>query len=348
MFIYDINIVTKTIIYKYLDVVDHNMCIIQMEFLHSRPTAELLHESLPLTPSAVQNSPPSPLSPLAPSPKSPTPKLPLTYDPETLPDKGIFICMFGRMNPPTLGHLRLVRKLIAKAKDNKVKNVYIFLSSNKPHTNDDPLYCNAVDDVANNKLAILGKLVDSLHSDIKVNIFCQNEREISPFVTLLKFIKSNEDQIKKIYLYYGDEKGRNDGNGLQRAIKNDSIQFISKPLGRGTNASSSDTSSTKISATLVRNEVAYRNFDKFSSLYRRRLNMGDKQSLFDYLSLYVKTPKLPNKKEDLGTKRGNNSRSNSRSKSRAKTYKHQRKDRADTSFDGGKFSRKTRRNRPVR
>ena len=55
-------------------------------------------------------------------------------------DNNTFIFTLARMNPPTPGHLYLVRRLIQEAIDKNITNVYVILSKTNDN-NENPISC---------------------------------------------------------------------------------------------------------------------------------------------------------------------------------------------------------------
>jgi len=220
----------------------------------------------------------------------------------TDPNNNTIIFTSSRMNPPTPGHMRLVRRLINEAISKNINDVYIILSISRDRKN--PLDCER------QKKIILGIMIEELKRRM-IEESLSNEERIKKIQEMTVNIECSENnnvlgQLKKII----DEKAApfsNEGErkrllinlfgvyGQDRIETLDTIKklfydgdypilkSISGVILRRDNhnafASSADASSpiseNALSGTIVRNLVNGNNRQEFTYIYKPWLNNND-------------------------------------------------------------------------
>ena len=111
-----------------------------------------------------------------------------------IPNNNTIIFTISRMNPPTPGHLLLIKKLIERAIRQNVPKVYVILSKTNDN-NENPIDCQE-------KINILGENVDDMNNmvlGLKTQMKTELERqELEPVI--LENTRSKIDRTEVIFL----------------------------------------------------------------------------------------------------------------------------------------------------
>ena len=233
-------------------------------------------------------------------------------------NENTFIFCFARMNPPTPGHLDLIKQMIYKAADLKVNQVYVILSSSLDGLN--PLPCNAQTIPSKQsiyferfnpvfKLSILNEMIDNykqmlinqepilelkhLISQVRVNIFCSygnpfafiNNNIIKPL-----FIDNGIDDIN-IFFVVGRDRADFFDKIIDMFQGNASVQSIDGMVLERTGMSealtsnkSSSISTSAMSASYVRKKVNNNLREEFNEIYKDYLPKETIDHLYDGIS----------------------------------------------------------------
>jgi hypothetical protein len=193
---------------------------------------------------------------------------------------GTFIFTIARMNPPTPGHMFLIRTLIHKALETGANHVYVFLS--KSRNNDkDPLACPEKEAFltgtghtmieSEKQLMIaedkgLKRAIDA----IQVHVICvpekhSDEREPTPVSELMKTVSANP-HISEMIFIVGEDREKEFGDSIKKIFSKwptiHSVEVIGlKREGmnqlvqssKSASAHSGRPSTSSISASYVRN-----------------------------------------------------------------------------------------------
>jgi nicotinic acid mononucleotide adenylyltransferase len=231
----------------------------------------------------------------------------------TDPNNNTIIFTSSRMNPPTPGHMRLVRRLINEAISKNINDVYIILSISRDKKN--PLDCET------QKKIILGIMIEELKrrmieeslsneerikkiQEMTVNIECSENNNV--LGQLKKIIDekaapfSNEGERKRLLInlfgvyghdrietldtiknlfYDGDYPILKSISGV--ILKRDSHNASPSPSSSSASSSadaSSPISENALSGTIVRNLVNSNNREVFKNIYKPWLNNDDDDS----------------------------------------------------------------------
>lgn len=259
------------------------------------------------------------------------------------------IFTISRMNPPTPGHLELIRKLIEKALQVKADKVYVILSKTV-NNSDNPIECPS-------KIPVLQAMVASLKEtmkqqyqqidNIQVNFVCVDPEEKSPISTISKIVEGYGENTKNLdlFLIVGDDRAdlidtvvtlfygkvlSVGGKSLERegmdSYKNLCVSELS-------NLNIGAVPKSAFSASFVRNLVRNNLKDQFINVYRPYLS----QDLINELYREINEGFAREAPKKTGTKRKATA-SGGRKKSRAtkKYRKHKNRTRKNTR----KYSRK--------
>jgi len=148
------------------------------------------------------------------------------------------VLIIGRMNPPTSGHIKLIKQMMIYALTNKVSQVNIILSS----TSNDPknplpcylkkqilegTYCENTDGYSSSQSSILTNIKNNILDEVyiypnvdekdvrslKVNIICGDDPTITKYTnnpitnSLVHLLQDyNQDYIQKISIFIGDDR----------------------------------------------------------------------------------------------------------------------------------------------
>ena len=249
---------------------------------------------------------------------------PINYNTEN----SIFFSI-ARMNPPTPGHLLLIKKLIEEALKRGVNKVYIILSKSNSD-NENPIECNE-------KIKVLGfsnNDLNSMTTTIKDNIIqnninnfnpelvknmvveyvCVRGEEYTPLQTLSRIIYydyKDKDNLN-LFIIIGEDRQNlvdnisdiyiKDENNKVKTVDAIVLQRESMKKFKGldkTELSMLDMTTIPveaISASFVRNIVKFDLKDKFFELYRPYLKDDVKiENLYNSIKIGLNKPE-PNKK----------------------------------------------------
>jgi nicotinic acid mononucleotide adenylyltransferase len=142
-----------------------------------------------------------------------------------------FIFTIARMNPPTPGHMFLIRTLIYKALEKSVDHVYVFLS--KTRNNDkDPLSCPEKEEfltgvghtmIESEKQRMIAESKGALKvavESIQVHVICvpekqhSGEREPTPVSELIKTVGANP-RISELVFIIGEDREKEFGTSVK-------------------------------------------------------------------------------------------------------------------------------------
>ena len=238
-----------------------------------------------------------------------------------------FIFCFVRMNPPTPGHLDLIKQMIFKAIELKVNQVYVILSSSLDGLN--PLPCNAetipfkqtkyfdnatpvyksiilYEMINSYKQILINQQVDDKFKDlirqVNVNIFCSQG---NPF----GFINNNiimplyiEKGITDINIFF--VVGRDRADFFDKMInmfkENKNVKSIDGMVLERTGMSealasneSSSINTSAMSASYVRKKVNNNLKDDFNDIYKNYLPQETIDLLYDGISHGLTIPFTP-------------------------------------------------------
>lgn len=239
----------------------------------------------------------------------------------------------ARMNPPTLGHLQLIKKMLLYATFVKEKDVFIILSSTIDKKN--PLSCDRKRELLDS-LGMINSLKTSATKeeegikDVRVHIFCMKEplsdivphKEMCSSNPIIKHICGIINRFKPstFRLFIGEDRGGNYGFvGKYLLEQKPPVTFEEDITIRREMESSTVTSMTKssdikvenVSASLLRSLVQNNLPDLFVDLcIRAGLNRENSSILFEEIndSLFKVVPKSRTKsKTRLNTANSTNS-----------------------------------------
>ena len=173
--------------------------------------------------------------------------------------KDTVVVAFGRMNPPTLGHLKLVHKMEDLAKENNCEaRLYLSHSVDKKNERKNPLpYESKIEWVDK----AFGDMVDVIDSDAKTIIFVLHDLMEEGFKHIIYVggedrIGGDEDISGTISKYNGYPAKEN------MYYEFDSIEF----KNAGSRNESSDDLLERASASLARKFVIEDDFDSFCEI----------------------------------------------------------------------------------
>lgn len=201
------------------------------------------------------------------------------------------VCTVGRMNPPTPGHMKIVRRLILTAVELKLYEVQVFLSSNNKDDKN-PLICEE------DKKRFLEKMTGSMQSKmdepakpIKVKFECF----ANPVVAIFGKIKEMKDSLSEepvhIFMTLGEDRDSISSSLvkkpdprlklhedlLPRSGMTERIESLKSAAETDT---SSDEEDASISGTYVRGLVENGNLEAFERVYSKYLLPGEARELF--------------------------------------------------------------------
>jgi nicotinic acid mononucleotide adenylyltransferase len=153
-----------------------------------------------------------------------------------------FIFTIARMNPPTPGHMFLIRTLIHKALEKGVQHVHVFLS--KSRNNDkDPLACAEKEEfltgmghtmiqAEKHLMTLEDKSMKRAIDAIQVHVICvpekqhSGEREPTPVSELMKTVGANP-RITEMVFIVGEDREKEFGDSIKKIFsKWDSIKGV--------------------------------------------------------------------------------------------------------------------------
>ena len=178
------------------------------------------------------------------------------------------IFTYARMNPPHLGHLKMVKYMIEKAKQLNISNIHIYLSlTNDPVKN--PLFCDEKMDIL--KYLIYKHILQkdqtvylntnnniNFENKIKISIYCER----TPYAVIYKLF----EKYDKIHMVVGADRLN---------TMNKMIQSILTKLNKNSNnytIQALNRNETSLSATEIRKSITNNNKNKFNRLYKNNNN----------------------------------------------------------------------------
>lgn len=232
------------------------------------------------------------------------------------------IFTISRMNPPTPGHMELIKFMIWKALELDENEIFIILSKSF-QTNDkkNPIICDKNTDPESNidKLTILQQMVEktklimyneTLTSfekrekilDIKVNLICFSPEQRIIFEPLLEILQnrvSSGSEIKMLAIV-GDDRKNIDKQIETFIQKSDKISdritvegiYLDRPgMGNLKNLPVDQLAvidlnyipTSQFSSTFVRNLVIYGLYDKFEQIYHPYLNHAQILQIYEII-----------------------------------------------------------------
>jgi hypothetical protein len=231
------------------------------------------------------------------------------------------IFSIGRMNPPTPGHLELIRNLIMEGILKGVSRVFVILS-NKNDNNNDPLPCYKKKFFLNTmieklKTIMMSKTIDESTrnkiQDMKVEIMCVPDvKDATAFTTIINFIDSPAFKTIpdiNLFLIFGEDRIENADiiTDITSTIPNvysvdyklisrknmENIKQISENSEELCKMNMKMISPTALSASFVKNVVKYCHPEKLIEIYHRYLNENLIRELYD--DVYNGVTNLPTK-----------------------------------------------------
>lgn len=120
------------------------------------------------------------------------------------------IFTISRMNPPTPGHLELIRKLIEKALEVNAQKVYVILSKSLDNS-DNPIECPSKRDVLNAMVEHLkGTMIQQYPQidNIQVEFTCVGPADKSPISTISNIVYKEPQNTSNLdlFLIVGDDR----------------------------------------------------------------------------------------------------------------------------------------------
>ena len=201
------------------------------------------------------------------------------------------VCTVGRMNPPTPGHMKLVRRLIATAVELNLDEVQVFLSSNNKD-NKNPLICEE------DKKRFLEKMTESMQSklsDPAKSVHVKFECFANPVVAIFGKIKEKKDALSEdpvhIFMTLGEDRDSISSSLIKKPDPRVKMHEDLLPRSGMTERIESLTSATEtpmasseedasISGTYVRGLVESDNLEVFEKVYSNYLLPGEARELF--------------------------------------------------------------------
>lgn len=242
------------------------------------------------------------------------------------------IFTLARMNPPTPGHLFLIRRLIEEGLYKNVNNVYVILSKTNDN-NENPISCQE-------KMNVLGDPHDPIRKtminvekqnmiqnetnpeikqkikNINVNVICVPDiKRATPFTPLIEIINSKTDVNNiNLILVIGEDRQNLLDSLTQFFLKWDNIHSIdgiilpreemneykelSKHPEKLNSINAANIPTNALSASFVRNIVKNHKKELFVELYKSYLDVSQIEKLYTDILNGIKL--LPdNKKKDV-------------------------------------------------
>lgn len=276
------------------------------------------------------------------------------------------IFTIARMNPPTIGHLNLLKTMMDYAITIGNSTIHIILSSTKDKKN--PLDCSRKKELLEAKGMINKLKEDSKYKSISVKIYCMNEpvKDCGNHV-ILKHVCNirKQESPDKFVLFIGTDRLGNYkfiGTSLSKGQKTIGFEEIEVPRANDDEGLKADNISNvsmvnsiqeyHVSASLLRELVVKDKKDIFVGLVMRSgLSESDSNDLFNELRVLLSTPvrkttasKKPRKsvKHQAPSNSSSNSNSNSNKKSKTNKKLKSTKRETNTSLRRTTRSRKTR------
>jgi hypothetical protein len=248
----------------------------------------------------------------------------------TINNENTILFTIGRMNPPTSGHMMLIRKMMLYALNNNLTQINLILSGTVDNKKN-PISCNEKRNLLihfllshqKELLKIENPSLSSKIDELQVKIICMDD-VLNPEYGTHPIMKSVNYILKELYgyprenirmiLFIGQDR-ENDYFWIQKSLRERnpqvSLDINSEGLERPEGA---------ISATYIRQLAIDGNWDEFKNeMFKTGLDEPRAYSLY----LQIKGKLVPIKK--TRTKKGGRRKANS--KSRSKSRKARRKSR---------------------
>lgn len=253
------------------------------------------------------------------------------------------IFTIARMNPPTIGHLNLLKTMMDYAITIGNSTIHIILSSTKDKKN--PLDCSRKKELLEAKGMINKLKEDSKYKSISVKIYCMNEpvKDCGNHV-ILKHVCNirKQESPDKFVLFIGTDRLGNYkfiGTSLSKGPKSIGFEEVEVPRANDEEGLKANNISNvsmvnsiqeyHVSASLLRELVVKDKKDIFVGLVMRSgLSESDSSDLFDELRVLLSTPvrktaapKKPRKSVKRPPPSNSSSNSNSNLNKKSKTNK---------------------------
>jgi hypothetical protein len=219
-------------------------------------------------------------------------------------EEGAIIFTIARMNPPTTGHMKVIRDMIEKALEVGQEKVYILLS----HTTGkrtDPLMCKEKKELLLN--GMIEKVKQSLEANVDVEVICGDE-PLSPqcgnrWITsqLCHIMQQYDTSRLNLYLFVGQDRIDDGGYGWIGGVFNKpdapmKIQLIITGISRPSGA---------ISATYMRDLAMHGQKEEFMEKEMEAgLSAADAEMLYSTLKTRLAELPEPSIKKSRTSKKG--------------------------------------------
>ena len=249
----------------------------------------------------------------------------------TINNENTILFTIGRMNPPTSGHMMLIRKMMLYALNNNLTQINLILSGTVDNKKN-PISCNEKRNLLihfllshqKELLKIENPSLSSKIDELQVKIICMDD-VLNPEFGTHPIMKSVNYILKELYgyprenirmiLFIGQDR-ENDYFWIQKSLRERnpqvSLDINSEGLERPEGA---------ISATYIRQLAIDGNWDEFKNeMFKTGLDENTAYSLY----LQIKGKLVPKKPSRTRTKKGGRIKCIKRSKSRTKSRKASR------------------------
>jgi nicotinic acid mononucleotide adenylyltransferase len=291
-------------------------------------------------------------------------------------NENTIIFTMARMNPPTPGHLYLIKKLIDQAINMNVNKIFLILSKTNDNS-DDPIPCDKSGDLSF-KVEIIEDMVKKLKEDMIKNVSQQDIinkiknmqvicrcvpivpkqpgiRQPTPFTPLYNIIYNDYKNASNLHLFMiiGEDRASLLDNVTENFFRKistvhsiDGVILPREGMSEYKNLTKDELENLNIttvpinafSASFVRKLVKYGLKDKFTEIYNPYLNENEINALYDTILRGVQL-KDPKKKKDTEVDTLKNTYPLSKTGGKTKNKKIKRKIRKTC-----KKNRKTRNN----
>jgi nicotinic acid mononucleotide adenylyltransferase len=254
------------------------------------------------------------------------------------------IFTISRMNPPTPGHLELIRKLIEKAIEMNADKVYVILSKSVDNS-DNPIECPSKIDVLNEMVGRLKETMKQQYQqidNIEVVFKCVDPEEKSPISTISNIVYGYDESIRHslyLFLIVGDDRadllgtmdklfGKTVCSVEAQILKREEMKTYKNLCVKDLNKLViSDVPISALSASLVRKLVKYEPKDNFVQVYRPYLSEDLIDRLYNEITAGFARPNQGTKRKRGGGKRTTTNKKYRKPKNRTRksTRKYTRK-----------------------
>ena len=241
----------------------------------------------------------------------------------------------ARMNPPTPGHLHLIRQLIEQAMEINVRTVHVILSKTNDNR-DDPIPCALK---ISTLIGATHNMIQSLKSDMEKSTSPENAEKIrainvipicvpdtprsTPFTVVGRLIGDMRERLESegikpninLFIIIGDDRAElidsisnfyyeKDVNifsiNAKVLARENMEEYKSMNLAQLKNTNMGDIPVGAFSATFVRKLVDYELYDKFAEVYQPYLDTDSINELYEAIRLGMKKTVI--KKKSTGIK----------------------------------------------